>query len=701
MAQVKFYSKESLPEGAEANGVYFIDGGELYKGAQRFGLGRVTVAASTEGITGMERGDIVVTGAGDGWVYAGTEAGWKSLGGNIESLRSAWQSDIKSWTSGLVQSGEGSYITGITQDEDGKVTASASNFDTDVKEAVGDGASESTSNGVTVSVTTTSGKVTGVSVTAPKAQTWSAINVGDANSYIYNVTQGTDGQVSASAKAFPTLTTGATDGTVKLGEGADAKVSGWDTVKTDITNLKSVVSYSGTGDSVVTATTGNFTNLNVTNTATFSATEVSAGTLTVGGIAVDNVSAASATGSDAGVAVTVSTLGGGVSAVGVAVTGNLATFAGKSVVTTVGPATGSGVASDDNIATEKAVRDAIASLDNVMHFKGVVKSLPTTAEDGDIVVIGANPEGTDPQGNPLVAGQEYIYDGTKWEKIGDQSAVTGGSDSKNANGITIGVETAPATASATVTLTVDAVEAAADVSDTNKATNVVTAGAVAGFVTDITNNKASIGTGNATGGYGISGQVVLASDAQPDLTITVAPVSTSAGVTTGTNTVVTAGAVADYVTSKVAYVPTQGETVTAGTTTLDGAMHAVAGAVDTLNTNIATKASVGNSTSTAAGITGAVTLAADAAPSITMTVDTNALKTSLGLGTAAYVNTSTTVDEGGTSLPTQAAVYTFVTDLISGLGSTVTSTSGNVGVTITQTDGKLTACTVTFDWIED
>ena len=472
MAQVKFYSKTSLPTGADANGVYFIDGGELYKGTQRFGLGRVTVAASTEGITGMERGDIVVTGAGDGWVYAGTEAGWKSLGGNIESLRGAWRSDIKSWTSGLVQSGTGSYITSITQDEDGKVKASASNFATDVLKAVGDGASESTSNGVTVSVTTTSGKVTAVEVTAPAAQTWTAVNVGDANSYIYNVQQDVNGQVSASAAAFPTLATGDADGQVKLGN-TNATVSGWSTVKTDITNLKSVVSYSGTGDSVVTATTGNFTNLNVTNTATFSATEVSAGTLTVGGTAVDNVAAASASDSDAGIAVTVSTLGGGVKSVDVAVTGNLATFAGKSVVTKLGTAS---TASDNNIATEKAVRDAIATLTNVMHFKGVVTSLPTTAEQGDIVVIGEGATGD------LSAGQEYICTVSSttnptWEKIGDQSAVTGGGASDAENGITVSVAIAAATAAPGVTLTVSAASTAADVSDAGKASNVVTAGA--------------------------------------------------------------------------------------------------------------------------------------------------------------------------------------------------------------------------------
>ena len=41
--QVKFYSVKTLPTSADPGALYFVDGGELYKGAQRFGLGRVTV----------------------------------------------------------------------------------------------------------------------------------------------------------------------------------------------------------------------------------------------------------------------------------------------------------------------------------------------------------------------------------------------------------------------------------------------------------------------------------------------------------------------------------------------------------------------------------------------------------------------------------------------------------------------------------
>ena len=79
MAQVKFYATTSESYAAietkDTGGIYFVDGGELYKGSARFGLGRVTVAESTAGIEGAARGDIVVTGAGAGWVFDGTN--WK------------------------------------------------------------------------------------------------------------------------------------------------------------------------------------------------------------------------------------------------------------------------------------------------------------------------------------------------------------------------------------------------------------------------------------------------------------------------------------------------------------------------------------------------------------------------------------------------------------------------------------------------
>lgn len=113
------------------DGIYFITtGGEIYKGATRFGCGRVTKASTSEelaSISGMARGDINV-GYEGAKVFDGTD--WQPLGGDTKSLQSMWQSDISTWTSGLVAGGTGSIITQITQDADGKVRASATAFPT-------------------------------------------------------------------------------------------------------------------------------------------------------------------------------------------------------------------------------------------------------------------------------------------------------------------------------------------------------------------------------------------------------------------------------------------------------------------------------------------------------------------------------------------------------------------------------------------
>lgn len=48
MAQVKFYSVSSLPNNPDAGGVFFVNGGELYKGSSRFGANKVwTVPSET------------------------------------------------------------------------------------------------------------------------------------------------------------------------------------------------------------------------------------------------------------------------------------------------------------------------------------------------------------------------------------------------------------------------------------------------------------------------------------------------------------------------------------------------------------------------------------------------------------------------------------------------------------------------------
>ena len=330
-------------------------------------------------IEGAIRGDIAVCAVGGAYAYDGKK--WVAIGPDLASVKASWLSDIK---------------TSINALDVGFVGASA------------------------------------------------------ATSIITGIEQ-VDGKIVAHAEAFPQLAS-PSDGHVSL-NGTDVEISGWSKLVSDKNDLQSRVTgletWKGsiTGDNIVdgtkvTAETGKFKNLTVDETATFSATTVKATTLTV-----DNESNATFGGStisaiadreaDARIAAipstTKSATGGNV------VTVSVTTSAGSVNKVEVGvqkatsiAATGS--ASDDKLATEKAVRDALNSLDNAMHFT----ALPASGKAGDIVVIGGESiaEG-------LVAGQEYIYDGAKWELIGDQKTYAMNAYSKADSAVMSGVDTVP------------------------------------------------------------------------------------------------------------------------------------------------------------------------------------------------------------------------------------------------------------------
>ena len=514
--QVKFYSMASdayASADKDTGGIYFVQGGELYKGGERFGLGRVTVdaafVASTSTKVGQKRGDIVVTGSGAGWVFDGSA--WQSIGGDISSLQSMWQADISTWTAGLVSSaqGDGTYIKKITQAADGKVSAEVSTFATDVKTAVGTGDASSTANGITVSVVTTSGSVTSVSVAAAEL---------------------------------------------------------------DVTSI--------------TATTGSFTNLKVGGT-------------TVTGIA-----------------------------------------------TAVGAST---TASNDNLVTEKAVRDALNSFDNAMHFLGV-GTVTRNAETGAITVTA--PAGTTPEAGDIVidssTGLEAVCTGTDpsttWELIGD-NALYALKAYSNANISTYaGVATVPAA--------LDAVGAAVDTLNS-------TIDAFEG------------GTSTSTD-RGVTETVVI--DAA-----TLAPsVTTAVSLTTMLTSAKTDGVV-------VTAVPTTGATDDNIPTT-----KAVADAIK------AAAVSGGTSTSTVSGIgVEVVTAETTAAPSVTVTLNATNLSTALGLGTAASKNWTDTVTDDSADLPTGDAVDTAIKNAIADLDATVSASSKGVFVQVDEANGELTGATVT------
>ena len=509
--QVKFYSMASdayASADKDTGGIYFVQGGELYKGGERFGLGRVTIANSTADITGMKRGDIVVTGSGAGWVYvgAGANEGWQSIGGDIDSLQTSWCADISTWTAGLVSTAQGNdtYIKKITQGNDGKVSAEVSTFATDVKTAVGNGDASSTANGITVSVVTTSGSVTSVEVAADNL---------------------------------------------------------------DVTSID--------------ATTGSF------------------GTIYLGN--------------------------------------NSASV--NEIATSIGPSSGDGAATDQQLVTALAVAKKFATLDNAMHFREVVASTGAISDPakGDIVVIGAQPA------TGFVAGQEYIYDGTAWELIGDQNTYAVNAYSSSAT-VYAGVTTVPGALNA------------------------------AGAAIDALNTKtgAYVGGTSTSADRGVTETVVI--DAA-----TLAPsVTTAVSLTTMLTSAKTDGVV-------VTAVPTTGATDDNIPTT-----KAVADAIK------AAAVAGGTSTSTLSGIgVEVVTAETTAAPSVTVTLNATNLSTALGLGTAASKNWTDTVTDGSADLPTGDAVDTAIKNAIADLDATVSASSKGVFVQVDEANGELTGATVT------
>ena len=278
MAQVKFYSVSELPETASttgAGGVYFVDGGELYKGANRFGANKVfTVPSDTDvtgegfnlasalsaaSVAGAIGGDIL-TGYGAAKVFNGST--WVDLGADVSSI--------------------------IGQ--------------------ISDSTSTSTANGITVSVTTSDGYVTGVQVAAA--------------------------DISATS---------------------------------------------------VTAGSGTFTNLTVSDTATFSATTVSASSLTVGGSTVNQIAQAEIA----------------------AVTANTIT------------ATGTSLPTESAVATY--VSAAVSNLAGAMHFKGTA----TITKTGEAITVSNFSETFTPAGGDVVVDTtnnlEAVYTGSAWELLGSNS----------------------------------------------------------------------------------------------------------------------------------------------------------------------------------------------------------------------------------------------------------------------------------------
>lgn len=456
--QVKFYSVGSLPTGSANNaaGVYFVDGGELYKGASRFGLGRVTQVADVDAMnaqTGAARGDITVCAEGGAFAYTGSE--WIAIGPDIGALQSSWQADISTWTAGLVAGASASgdtskIITGITQDSDGKVTAIAEDFP---ELTTGDADGQVKLNGTNATISGWSDLTAVVDYSADGGAVVSA-----KDGYFTNLT--------ASTATFnaTTVTAGA------LTVNGDADING--------TLTASVLSVPTISATTVTAETGNFTNLNVSGVASFVATTVSADTLTVGGKTIETIAderiaaiaEASASATDDGFSVTVVTQSGSVKSVSLV----------APITATVASSTSTDIPTEGAVKTY--VDNKLENINNIMDFVGVVGELPAAADSqaGDVVVIGA-----DPTGEGLVAGQEYVFTGDGgWELIGDQNTYAINAYSKDGSTVMSGVSTVPGALDALANA-VDAFTVASATEDDTAKGVTVSVTTEGGIVTDV------------------------------------------------------------------------------------------------------------------------------------------------------------------------------------------------------------------------
>ena len=161
------------------------------------------------------------------------------------------------------------------------------------------------------------------------------------------------------------------------------------------------IDYSGKADKVASATEGNFAGLDAD------------GNLTDSGKKASYFDAA-------GAAAAVSGYGDGETAQTVKeVAESLGTAAAKDAKTgTIADADGEDATADNNLVSAsqvvKYVKDKTAAITGVTHFRGGVTAASdiTDPASGDIVIIQAT-------------SKEYIYDGSAWEELGDQSSFVG------------------------------------------------------------------------------------------------------------------------------------------------------------------------------------------------------------------------------------------------------------------------------------
>lgn len=285
-----------------------------------------------------------------------------------------------------------------------------------------------------------------------------------------------------------------------------------------VENIEAVVSYSGTGDKVVTADTGIFTNLSV-STAKFNATTVSAATLavdteggatfggnTISAIAdrealakIAAIAEASASAADDGVSVKVVTQSGSVKGVEVTVDATAST--------------GDITKNSPKLVRAKDVAGYIADVAKAMHFRGL--ATVTVGENNAVTVTPSDGVQTNVKGDVVITttGKEYVWTGDAWQELGDETALGALSDYA-------GYSTSLATSSKTLAGAVNELDAAI---------------------------KAMDFTSTTTADNGVSATIAQENGKITSFGLTVDAVETADGIATGESKVVTAGAVADKI----------------------------------------------------------------------------------------------------------------------------------------------------------
>lgn len=653
--QINFYSVANLPESPNEAGIYFKNGGELYKGSKRFGAGKVTTQATPPtAAQGAIAGDI-------------------NIHNNVTKVfdGSAWQTVVD--------------IGGL--DLTNKASIGTSETNAQAQHGVSTAISLYSSNPPTVTMTvgavTTAAQITS---TSDYFTTGSAIydyangliSGTSTTSYITAITRdATTGKLTAHAKAFPTYNATAA---TKSSNDCGVYVS----VTTENGSVKSVsVSADDINCSTVTATTGTFTNLDVTNTATFTATTVSATALTVNGSTVEQI-ADSRIGALAAVTKTSTSNG---------VTVSVTTQSGKVTNVLVD-------------ATEIA---------NVMHFKGTSTVLPayTASSDtkaGDIWIIGANPTGyitssgwgttNSAEGTALSAGQEYIRTSSNgFELIGDQNTyATKAYVNASITTLEETLDDAKAKKGTATAASFKGLRASVSLYSNSAPTMAFYNDSIVTASTNIANNAANdkFITASAVAAYAmkkgdVTGGSSTSTNSGVKVTVSTAANTAAPSVAVEVTTATLFGGLDATVSS------TDGPVKVAVTQT-DGKLTACA--VTWTNTNNGVS---GGSSKVEAWESG---------PYVSVSIAANTAKPSMyigGFGSAAAKSVVTASGSFktapyGTYLPEASAVAAYadgvVSTAINNLDSTVSSSSGSLSIAVTQENGKLKSCACQFVWLD-